>query len=60
MSMCDANFEAALEQKLMGGIARKFPFCFILIETRDDQILVPIAQEVPKLSEIFDFFNTLV
>ena len=37
-----------------------FQFSCTFIEFRADQILVYIAQEVPMLFEIFDFFNTVV
>ena len=59
-SVCDTDFEATLAQKQMNGIAGNFIFSCILTWTGADYILAHIAQEVPMLFEIFDFFNIVI
>ena len=56
--VCDTNLVTALEHKLIGRFAWSCIdwFKLILIEADcADKILVPIAQKVPLLFEIFNF-----
>ena len=57
---CLQNFVDTVSQELIRGNQWNFVFSCTLIYIGADQILVYIAQEVPMLFDIFDFFKTMV